>query len=230
MKNVILIAALASGLVALPPAARAADDANGAWGIVSTSGTITQAGQPTRWRYGFDAQWRHFDRGNGSDQYVLRPSVGYQLKPGLTAWAGYGYFLSDPNGGSDRYEHRWWQQLSWSVRTWDWGSLSLRTRLEERIVEDASDTGLRFRQMIQLAVPFPAQDVTLITSVEHYTNLRDTDWGARSGFDQLRSYIGVQLPMSDRFTLEAGYMNQYINRNSVDAVNHLAMLHLRVKL
>ena len=148
----------------------------------------------------------------------------------MSVWAGYGYFLSDPNGGSDRYEHRWWQQLAWSVASWDWGSLSLRSRLEERILENASDTGLRYRQQVQLAVPFENQDVTLFTSVEHYTNLRDTDWGARSGFDQLRTYIGVRMPMTEKLSLEAGYMNQYINRSGGDVVNHLAILHLRVKL
>ncbi len=229
MKTFSILAALCA-VTAFIPIANAADDANGIWGIVSTSDSIYSAGEKTRWRYGFDAQWRHSERGSGSDQYVLRPSVGYDLKPGMSVWAGYGYFLSDPNGGSDRYEHRWWQQLSWSAASWDWGSLSLRTRLEERILENASDTGLRLRQQVQLAVPFANQNVTLFTSIEHYTNLRDTDWGARSGFDQLRTYAGVRMPMTEKLSLEAGYMNQYINRNGGDVVNHLAMLHLRVKL
>jgi hypothetical protein len=89
--------------------------------------------------------------------------------------------------------------------------------------------GLRFRQLVQLAVPLPAQDVTLVASAEHFTNFDDTDYGARSGFDQLRSYLGVRMPMTERAALEAGYMNQLVNRSGQrDAVNHTAMLHLRL--
>ncbi|MCB1845782.1 MAG: DUF2490 domain-containing protein, partial [Halioglobus sp.] len=167
--------------------------------------------------------------GNGSNQSALWPSLGYALDPCMSVWAGYGYTLTDPDEGSNRHEHRWWQQFTWSAKRWDWGSLSLRSRLEQRNIESADDVGWRFRQRFQLAVPFPNHDVTLITSVEHFINLRDTDWGARSGFGQLRSYIGVRMPITDKLTLEAGYMNQHINRSNEDAVNHIASLRLSAK-
>jgi len=107
--------------------------------------------------------------------------------------------------------------------------LSLRSRLEERDLERAHDVGLRFRQQLQLAMPLPDKPLTLFTSIEHYSNVRDTDWGARSGFDQLRTYFGLRMPVNEKLTLEVGYMNQWINRSTEDAVNHLAMLHLRAK-
>lgn len=228
MKLTLLVTALLA--FAISTTALAADDANGVWGIFSTSDNIQRAGAKTRWRYGFDAQWRHSERGAGSDQYVLRPSLGYDLNPTMSVWAGYGYFLSDPSVGSNRYEHRWWQQFAWTAKRWDWGTLSLRSRLEERDIERASDIGLRFRQQLQLAMPLPSRPLTLITSIEHYSNVRDTDWGARSGFDQLRSYAGLRMPVGEKLTLEIGYMNQWINRSTEDAVNHLAMLHWRAKL
>lgn len=228
MKFAPLTIALLAMACALPT--QAADNASGAWGIFSSSDSIRRGGDKTRWRYGFDAQWRRFDRGTGSNQFVLRPSIGYDLNPTMTVWAGYGSFLTDPDVGSNRQEHRWWQQFSWSAKRWDWGYLSLRSRLEERDIERADDVGLRFRQQVQLAIPIASHDVTLITSLEHYLNLRDTDWGARSGFDQLRSYIGVRMPMTDKLTLEAGYLNQYINRSNEDAVNHIASLRLSAKL
>ncbi|ANO51653.1 DUF2490 domain-containing protein [Woeseia oceani] len=207
----------------------AADEANGFWGILSASDNIQRAGTKTRWRYGLDMQWRHSERGSGSDQYVLRPSLGYDLNPNITVWAGYGYFLTEPNVGSNRYEHRWWQQINWTAKRLNWGTLSFRTRLEERDLERARDIGLRFRQQLQLAMPLPAWQLTLITSIEHYSNLRDTDWGARSGFDRLRSYAGVRMPVSEKLALEFGYMNQWVNRGEEDAVNHLAVLRLRAK-
>ncbi|NNE60487.1 MAG: DUF2490 domain-containing protein, partial [Woeseia sp.] len=188
-------------------------------------------GKDSRWRYSVATQARIFQRGSGSNQYLLRGSLGYDLKPGMTLSAGFDYFLTDPDGGSERYERRPWQQFSWAARKWDWGALSLRWRLEERDLENASDTGLRFRQMAQLALPVQHKNVTAILSVEHFQNLNDTDAGARSGFDQLRGYAGLRLPIGNKTSLEAGYMHQHINRpNGIEFVNHTGMLHLRVKL
>lgn len=207
----------------------AADDDNAAWGIASAAGRFKSAGEPTRWRYNVMGQWRHFNRGSGADQYLLRGGVGYGLNPTMSLWFGVDLFVTDPDGAPSRNEQRLWQQFSWSAASWDWGSLSLRTRLEERKLENADDIGLRLRQLVSLAVPIPSQDITLVASTEHFVNVDDTDFGARSGFDQLRSFLGVRMPMTERAALEAGYMNQLINRSGQrDAVNHTAMLHLRL--
>lgn len=210
--------------------ALAADHDTGAWGIVSTTDTIDWNGQATAWRYAFDAQLRHFNRANGANQYVLRPSLGYVLANDVSLWAGYGYFLTDPDSGDSVYEHRWWQQAAWTARRWDWGTLSLRARLEERIVEDADDVGWRLRQQVQLLMPLADSDLSLNLWIEPYVNFRDTDWGARSGFDQNRAYAGVRMPMTAGTWLEAGYMHQYINRRGAeDVVNHFGILHLRFR-
>lgn len=210
--------------------AQAADNENAVWSIVSTSDKFRKNGTDTRWRYGIATQWRSFQRGNGSDQYLLRSSIGYDLRPQVTVWGGFDYFVTNPDGGSSRNERRYWQQLSWSAYRFDWGSLSLRWRLEQRDLENGDELGWRIRNQAQLAIPVKSQDLTTILSMEHFAYLNDTDWGARSGFDQLRFYGGVRLPLTDRSSFEAGYMHQFINRASgVDAVNHTLMLHLRVK-
>ncbi len=48
-------------------------------------------------------------------------------------------------------------------------------------------------------------------SSELFWALNDTDWGARSGFDQVRSFGGVEVPVGGKSTLELGYLNQTIN-------------------
>ena len=219
--------AIAVLLLACVPAS-AADEDSALWGIATGAGRFAQDGETSPWRYSFTGQWRHFERGSGADQYLLRSGLGYTLNPRMSLWLGYDFFHTVPNGGSARDEHRFWQQFQWSAVRRDWGTLSLRTRLEERNLERSDDTGFRLRQQVQLSVPLPGWDVTLVSSAEHFTNLNDTDYGARSGFDQLRSYLGVRMPMSERASLEAGYMHQWIKRAAVpDAVNHTAMLHLR---
>ncbi len=223
----ILVVAAAGLLLAQP--AHAVDDDGAYWSTVSASGRIKPGGEASRWRYNVMGQWRNFDRGPGSDTYLLRSGIGYDLNPRMSLWAGYDFFVNDPDGGPTRKENRYWQQFLWGAARWDWGRLTLRTRLEERDLENSSDVGLRLRQLVELAVPVPSQDVTLLVSTEHFTNLDDTDYGALSGFDQLRSYLGVRMPMTERASLEAGYMNQLINRSGrADAVNHTATLHLRL--
>lgn len=231
MKTFISVCALIFASAVLIQPALAADNENAVWGIVSTSDRIRRDEADTRWRYGIASQWRNFHRGSGSDQYLLRTSIGLDLKPGMTAWAGFDYFVTDPSGGGTRYERRLWQQLAWAAKSYDWGSLSFRSRFEQRDIENGSDIGLRFRQQAQLAIPVDSRDATAIFSVEHFSNLKDTDWGARSGFDQIRSYGGIRIPMTDSTSVEAGYMHQYVNRaGGNDAVNHTLMLHLRVRL
>lgn len=208
----------------------AADNENAVWGIVSTSDKIKSDGAVSRWRYNIATQWRNFQRGNGSDQYLLRSSLGYDLRPGVIVWGGFDYFVTDPEGGRTRNERRYWQQLSWSAYRWDWGSLSLRWRLEQRDVENGDEFGWRIRNQAQLTIPFESRDLTAILSAEHFAYLNDTDWGARSGFDQFRNYAAIRSPLTDKSSLEVGYMHQFINRPSGnDAVNHTLMLHLRVK-
>lgn len=217
-------------MLVLAAPATAADDDSAAWAIVSGSGRIEPGGQATPWRYALDAAWRDFNRAPGLQQYVLGGSVGYDLNPAMTLSAGYSFYLSDPGAGSDRNEHRLMQQFQWRAARWDWGKLSLRTRLEQRFREHSDDTGLRLRQKVALAVPLTAHDVTLLVSTEHFTNLNDTDYGAQSGFGQLRSYLGFRMPMTERSALDAGYMHQWINRSgSADRVNHTAMLQLRLR-
>ncbi|MEQ8205883.1 MAG: DUF2490 domain-containing protein [Woeseia sp.] len=223
----LLIAALA---IATSTPAVAADEANGVRIIFAASNNIRRNGTPTRWRYGVDAPLGHYERGSGTDFYGLRPSLGYDLKSNMTVWAGFGYFVSEPKGGSRRHERRWWQQFNWTAKHWDWGTLVLRTRLEERDFENTRDVGVRFRQQLLLAMPLPSKTATLIASVEHHSNLRDTDWGASSGFEQFRSYLGLRLPVHNKLMIEVGYMNQLIDRHSEDAMNHIAMLQFRAKL
>ncbi|MDZ7770682.1 MAG: DUF2490 domain-containing protein [Woeseiaceae bacterium] len=228
---------LATVLMAAPlalagsPGACATDDDTGIWGIASTGDTIRLNNQPTNWQYAIDGQLRRFNRGSGSNTYLLRPAIGYVLENNVSLWAGYARVVNDPDDGSTRHENRWWQQAAWTARRWDWGTLSLRSRLEFRFIEGSNDTGTRFRQQVQLTAPIRNSDLSLVLSLEPFVNLRGTDWGAAGGFDQNRTYAGVRMPMTDSLSLEAGYMHQYIRRaGAEDAVNHVGLLHLRFRL
>ena len=88
-------------------------------------------------------------------------------------------------------------------------------------MEDASDTAHRLRQMLRVTRPFASNPaVSLVMWDEVMFNFNDTDWGARSGFDQNRLFLGASWQVN-RAKIEVGYINQYINASKIDKENHV---------
>lgn len=56
---------------------------------------------------------------------------------------------------------------------------------------------------------------------EVFLNFNDTDWGAQSGFDQNRGFLGLGYVVTRRLRIEMGYLNQYIDGATVDRLNHV---------
>lgn len=163
------------------------------------------------------------------DQLLLRGAVGWKLSPGLTVYQGYAHVVLPIDSGRDVNEERSFQQLSWTVgKPWG-GELSSRTRLEQRWRSDGKDMGWRLREMLRYEKPLKpgSNAVNALIYGEGFVALNSTDWGAKGGFDQLRSFIGAELGLGGASTAEIGYLNQYINqRGGNSRVNHVASITL----
>lgn len=163
------------------------------------------------------------------DQALFRGAVGWKFSPSVTLYQGFAHVVVPVDGGKDVNEERSFQQLSWTLgKPWG-GELSSRTRLEQRWRSDGADMGWRLREMIRYEKPLREQSdaVNALVWAEGFAALNDTDWGARAGFDQLRSFAGVELGLPGASTLEVGYLNQVINQRGGDArVNHIASVTL----
>jgi len=148
------------------------------------------------------------------DQLLLRPAIGWRISPQVTVYQGYAHVVSPVEGGKDRNEERSFQQISWTLPASRRGEIQSRTRLEQRWRSDGRDVGHRLREMIRGEYAFAesGRGVRALGSVEAFVALNDTDWGARGGFDQLRTFAGVEVPLTGRSTIEAGYLNQAINQ------------------
>ncbi|WP_242122683.1 DUF2490 domain-containing protein [Sphingobium sp. Sx8-8] len=159
------------------------------------------------------------------DQLILRGAVGWKLSPGLTLYQGYAHVVLPVDGGRDVNEERSFQQASWIVgKPWG-GELSSRTRLEQRWRSDGDDMGWRLREMLRYEKPLKpgSNAVNALIYGEGFVALNSTDWGAKGGFDQLRSFIGAELGLGGASTAEIGYLNQYINQRAGNSrVNHVA--------
>lgn len=163
------------------------------------------------------------------DQALLRGAVGVKLSDRVTLYQGYAHVAVPIAGARDVNEERSFQQLNWSIgKPWG-GDLSSRTRLEQRWRSDGEDMGWRLREMLRFETPLRdgSDAVNALVYAEGFMALNNTDWGAKAGFDQLRSFAGIEVGLPGASTLELGYLNQAINQRGGNArVNHVASVTL----
>ena len=202
--------------------AQAVDDA-GQWNAVLAQGKFDELGlENDRLRWWFDGHFRMLDDANGFNQSIVRPGIGWEVNDRSVLWAGYGWIRTSPLTGNDFEEHRIWQQWTWSKELENW-KLGLRSRFEQRFVETGDDLGLRWRQFFRVTHKLPSMPkLTLVGWDEIFYHLNDTDWGARSGFNQNRIFAGVGYkPKPDcRWRVEVGYLNQVIEVPAGSDRNH----------
>jgi hypothetical protein len=157
---------------------------------------------------------------------LLRPGLGYTLRPGMVLWLGYAWTPLFVEGDLQLDEHRVWQQWSWDFGLPGGGRMGLRSRLEQRLAGGA--LGLRFRQFVRAQTALlgggPAR---LAVWDEIFFAFNDTAFGQQAGFDQNRLFAGVALRVTAAARLEAGYFNQYVHRrHAADPFRHVAMVNL----
>jgi hypothetical protein len=222
-------ALLLPGILLLTGEARAetVHDA-GLWTMVWAQGSFGNEDEKLHdLRWWFDGQLRFLDNTDGFSQALVRPGLGYAFTDEATAWLGYAWILTSPPVGSDFDEHRIWQQFMWSTK-WESLGFSSRTRLEQRFVETGDDVGWRFRQFFKVSHPIAFDSRLSVRAYDEvFLNLNSTDWGAPSGFDQNRLWVGLGWTFNEHVTLEAGYLNQYIRRGGgAYTMNHIVAIHL----
>lgn len=196
----------------------------GIWGAIQGQGSFTHADpESSKWQWWMEGQARWFDNVDQLGQSIIRPGVGYKLTDQVSVWLGYAWIRTQSANNDHTDEHRIWQQLSWD-KPYAWGSLSTRTRLEQRFLNTGDDTGWRFRQFLKYTHPLFTERVYLSLWDEVFVNFNDTDWGANSGFGQNRLFagFGVFIDSKKHYRFELGYLNQFISRESQDdLMNHL---------
>lgn len=205
------------------------DDDTGMWLAVFGNDDLKLVeNQELKLKWWFDSQLRFFDDNEGLQQTLLRPGIGIDLGESKSFWSGYAWIHNSPIGSESVDEHRLWQQWMWTPKH-DLMSYVVRLRFEQRNVETGDEVGLRWRQFIRAQrslESFP--NLSIVTWDEMFFHLNDTDWGADTGFDQNRLFIGIGIKnqFSSRGRLEIGYLNQAINTiGPENRVNHILSLN-----
>jgi hypothetical protein len=177
-----------------------------------------------------DGQLRFRDDVGGYSNTLIRPGLGWAFSEQGSLLAGYTYIHSTPVAGPSFNEHQAWQQFQWSEPSGLFSRL-WRTRLEQRFRDGSDDVGVRLRQLFRTSIPIrEGSSLSIVGHDEVFFHLNDTDWGAKTGFDQNRFFIGFGWQASKKIALELGYMNFYTDKatgpNQLDHIVQLWM-HLR---
>jgi hypothetical protein len=179
--------------------------------------------------YFAEVQPRTGDGSSRLDQLLLRGAVGVKLGGAVTLYQGYAHVVVPRDGARDVNEERSFQQLSWNLGKALGGELSSRTRFEQRWRSDGDGMGWRLREMLRYETPLKpgTKGPSALVYSELFVALNDTDWGARAGFDQVRNFAGLEIPVGGASTIEAGYLNQWIDQPAGRSrMNHVASLTL----
>ncbi len=217
-KHLLHTIAIVFGLIAADMVAAASPDEDFyTWAGFEMTGSLPAKNPYLRnLRYKLFMQGRFGDNSSQFSQGLIRTGVGYPFSDKITAWLGYDWVPTDrPLALSAFNDHAVWQQLSWS-NSFAFGTLISRTRFEQHFfdVPGGSDAAHLFRQMFKLSMPVPVASpkISIVMWNEIFANLKTTDAGIRSGYNQNRAFAGIGYRISKEMVLETGYMNQHINR------------------
>jgi hypothetical protein len=160
------------------------------------------------WLLHLEAQPRWSEDASELNHVILRGALGRRLHPRVSIWGGYGW-IPRTLGPGTRYEHRIWQQLTVTPAPLNRWSTTVRVRTEQRFIEGWADRSHRVRIMGRVVRPFDAVGKwNLALSNEAMVTLDETSGGPHDGFDQNRLFGGVLRRLSERVSLEGGYLWQ----------------------
>ena len=212
MRKLIFVLSLTAIVILSTGAARAQDTQF--WTALFSNGPVSEDSRLLVW---FDGHARYSDDVSRLGVSIIRPGVGYKVNDRISLWAGYAWVVSRADGRDNITDNRFWQQATFKVASGDWGTLTGRTRLEQRFLSSGDETGWRLRQFFRYTKPLSPR-WTATAWNETFIALNDTDFGARAGYDQNRTFAGLRWRANDYFSLEGGYLFNDIRAG--DQQNH----------
>lgn len=165
-------------------------------------------------------------------QFVLRPYVAYQANDNVQIGGGYAYFRTQNDAGKNGFifEHRAYAEVNYRLLDRPGIKIDTRSRLESRQWENIPDHSIRIRSMVQMTLPLTESGFGPVYFIEPFFNLNDNP-NFPGGFEQIRNFAGVLIPVSKHLDLMPGYMNLYSPREGRDdRMDHVLWIKAFVKL
>jgi hypothetical protein len=211
-------------LVALTPfAAQAATEDLQQWSTLSVQGKLADKVIGTAEIVG-----RLTDDISRLGQMEMRGIIGTPVSKKVTISVGFVHVITYNRTGRDGIEETPFAQVNWNMGKFFGGSLSSRTRLEDRFARGASNMALRARSQVKWSKPLKANGPNAVIWVEPFYSFNRTS-AVRPGIDQVRTFAGVNFKLSKHADMDVGYLNQYQNRATGDRSNHAIAVSLGFK-
>jgi hypothetical protein len=104
--------------------------------------------------------------------------------------------------------------------------------MEQRWRDGLDGTGWRVRPFLKYALPLRKGGRTaFVASAEPFLNLNTTAFQRTSGFDRIRTFVGLSAPLVKNVTADVGYLNQHtFVPHGPDSDDHVASISLNVSL
>lgn len=219
MKKKIKVAILILGLI-FPISAKSQDSDFGNWLIYIGNKKLSQ-----KWNLHNEVQYRNYNTIGDLEQLLLRVGLGYTFNESKNnVLLGYGYILSENylDNNTDKVsvnEQRIFQQFT-SKQKIGIVSLNHRYRFEQRFVQ--SDFKMRLRYFLGLNIPLTKKENNKLYFSAYNEIFLNTEPAV---FDRNRLYGGIGFRINKNIRLEAGYMNQFFEKNSSDQLNIITFVN-----
>lgn len=209
--------------LAISTSALAANDSQ-VW--VNSTTTVKLA---DKWRLSEDLTLRFSDKRNGLYEIESNTLLGYVVAKGITLWGGYTHDPQYAAGHFTIMEQRAREQVTFdNFAQLGIGKFNSRIRLEQRWRNGVRGTGWRLRPFLKYTLPLQkGKKPAFVVSVEPFLNLNNTPFQKTDGFDRVRTFAGISIPVVKNAALEAGYLNQHtFVPHARDNDDHVASLSL----
>ncbi|WP_353229883.1 DUF2490 domain-containing protein [Novosphingobium sp.] len=163
-----------------------------------------------------------------NSQIETRFLVGHAFTRHVTGWIGYVHYETYVPNARNTHESQVLGQVNWVIGTLGPLHISTRTRLEQRFIGGVDATSWRWRQQLRVSVPLGGKTApSIAVSAEPFIALNETT-GQRRTRDQLRTFVGISVPVSPHADIEIGYLNQRLYRAGPTLVNNAIPVNLTV--
>lgn len=214
--------------------AYAADNAFFGWYGVSAHGRLGKLSSSLEnfsWsvlnqaRFSHHAQEKFANTSNRLAEYLLFIQFNYHFNDQLHVGLGYTRDWLDTFN-----ENRAYEEIGWQSEPFEWGRLMTRTRLEQRVHDNAKNrnVGWRVRELVQWSYPLPGLPrVSLVLNDEVMWYLNSSRWRS-DGFAENRAFGGFNFRILPDTQLTLGYLNQFVRKETSkqSQLNHALFTNL----
>jgi hypothetical protein len=146
---------------------------------------------------------RFSDRQDGLYTTEIGALIGQKVSKQIELGFGYRH-VAFYNGNTAADENRFRQQVLGTF-----GRFSTRFRIDERLYPDGNEVGIRIRPLVRYNQPLGSKGLAVFVSHESFFLANTTKWGQRRGYERMRNWLGLVVPIAPKVSADVAYLNQY---------------------